>query len=390
MKKNIIYIIFVVLLAFGINLIGCPTESDSPPPPTSSTYKVTFQLNGGTINGSSAPIVLEVEKGTVVKLPSDPTQTDCYFWGWFTQHGYDFSSYGWGYIFDNEIPVTKDTTVYARWGTTAKPAECTAILDPNGGSIPQFSVKVLVGDYFFPPYAERTGYFLVGWNTGADGDGADFYYFQELTNDISLYAKWISTTADNGSFNGIISNADVFEYDRNKGFKLWEKLTSGGQYEGEYGDYDIFYDDHDNKMMESNIPDSTVNISADGKLNIILLTPVNTWKIEETYPFATPNKGVNIFSIGTSIFKKYEAIDHYYNDIYELFYESEREKVMLFYASDDIKIVNDSPAIWSYSMDLKKGWNYVIIYSVFGSPFSPLLFKTGQPGDNFKWVVEKN
>ena len=75
--------------------------------------KVTFNLNGGTYNGSPDPVEVWVEKGTTAEsLDPAPTKDDCDFGGWFTT---DALSVAWDFGTDT---VTGDVTLYAKWTTT--------------------------------------------------------------------------------------------------------------------------------------------------------------------------------------------------------------------------------------------------------------------------------
>jgi uncharacterized repeat protein (TIGR02543 family) len=99
MKKTVFLGLLVILLAFGF--INCAHGSDR-----TTTYTVTFDSNGG----SDVAKITGILSRTTITLPANPTKSDNDFIGWFFDDG-TFSS-----EFTSLTPVTKNLTVYARWG----------------------------------------------------------------------------------------------------------------------------------------------------------------------------------------------------------------------------------------------------------------------------------
>lgn len=94
MKKTILIVLVVVLLfAFA----GCGA----------TTYKVTFDTDGG-----SAVETQTVKEGEKAVRPAEPTKDGFVFDNWYT------AKTG-GEIFDFDVAVTGDVTVYARWNSTS-------------------------------------------------------------------------------------------------------------------------------------------------------------------------------------------------------------------------------------------------------------------------------
>lgn len=111
-------------------------EEDVPVP---TTFKVTFDTNGG-----SAVASVDVKSGEKATKPADPTKTGYKFVGWFANSelttAYDFNTV-----------VTADITIYAKW-EEVKPASDKYIADTAKGianAIPAEAkdvIKYLLGD----------------------------------------------------------------------------------------------------------------------------------------------------------------------------------------------------------------------------------------------------
>lgn len=77
------------------------------------SYQVTFDANGGTIEGQSG-MAVSVESGKTVEKPADPTREGYTFKGWFT------AAEG-GSAFDFATAITGDITLYAQWEKKSDP-----------------------------------------------------------------------------------------------------------------------------------------------------------------------------------------------------------------------------------------------------------------------------
>jgi uncharacterized repeat protein (TIGR02543 family) len=72
-------------------------------------FTVTFNLEGGNIDGNTASVGITVNSGEKIDNLPDPKKTDCTFGGWFTEKN------GNGNAFNENTPVTANITVYAKW-----------------------------------------------------------------------------------------------------------------------------------------------------------------------------------------------------------------------------------------------------------------------------------
>jgi len=154
---------------------------------------VTFDINGGT---GTAPDPQIVMMGSSITLPNGSGfSRDGYtFGGWNTNASGTSSNYSAG----DYYPPTANVTLYAQWI-----ANYTVTFNANSGTgtVPDsqtvvfgYSITLPGGNGF-----SRTGYTFGGWNTNASGTGTNYnagvYYYP--TANVTLYAKWISTSNSN-------------------------------------------------------------------------------------------------------------------------------------------------------------------------------------------------
>ena len=198
-----------MLLAVSLVLTACVfamAEENDPSniaPPTSEApnedgSSITVSFDG---NGSTAGEMAELTVGAdgKVTLPAVAFTKDLYdFTGWNTV--YDGS--GVSYEDGAEITVTESITLYAQWVRKGVVLEWVRVTyDANGGEgevvddfdyMPDNEVLVAFNDF------TREGYTFKEWNTKADGTGTA--YAEEdtfvITEDVTLYAIWVSNTPD--------------------------------------------------------------------------------------------------------------------------------------------------------------------------------------------------
>lgn len=141
------------------------------------TFTVTFDTNGGA-NVTER----EVENGSVVTQPTDPTQDGYVFAGWYTDsaltQAFDFAS-----------EITEDITLYAKW-TELAVGTFLVTFDANGGSYVN-SIVVNEGNVVpAPANPTRDGYNFVAWNLGE----AAYDFETAVTANITLVAEWVIVT----------------------------------------------------------------------------------------------------------------------------------------------------------------------------------------------------
>jgi len=102
--------IFIATLIFALAFIACGESSDSGNNPiTEEDFTVTFDLDGGNINGITDSVEIKVASGgSIANLP-EPVKGNFYFDGWYSERN------GAGGKFTAQTAVTSDLTVYAKW-----------------------------------------------------------------------------------------------------------------------------------------------------------------------------------------------------------------------------------------------------------------------------------
>lgn len=143
------------------------------------TYTITYELDGGTL--SNAPAQYNKNSGTVT-LPR-PTRDGYRFTGWT---GTDLTEK----TLDVVIPAgsTGDRKYTANWVETQ-----TVTFDVNGhGTAPDPQTVDIGTKAVKPTDPVQTGWRFDGWYTDKDCTAA-YDFDKEVTEDITLYAKWVQT-----------------------------------------------------------------------------------------------------------------------------------------------------------------------------------------------------
>jgi uncharacterized repeat protein (TIGR02543 family) len=184
MKKIILALIAV---SAGLFFASCD-DIFKPDDGASVSYTVTFDPQGGTINGTANPMAITVDAGgTIANLPV-PAREDYTFGGWFTAAG------GAGNPFTSTTPVNRDITLYAKWtgnGGEIDQGTYTVTFDPQGGTVNPAAITVGAGGTIADlPVPALVNYTFGGWFTVAGGAGNGFTPVTPVNSDITVYAKW--------------------------------------------------------------------------------------------------------------------------------------------------------------------------------------------------------
>ncbi|MDR2537534.1 MAG: InlB B-repeat-containing protein [Treponema sp.] len=147
---------------------------------------VMFDAEGGT----PAPAPITCIKGeTLEKLPADPTKSLHTFEGWYTGKN------GSGVPFTVSTVVSESITVYAWW----KPYPVVTF-DADGGTPAISPVSCAPNTTaILPPNPTRDSYVFDGWYTDKKGRGEQFTASSVVTEDITVYAKWVTNLTVNGT-----------------------------------------------------------------------------------------------------------------------------------------------------------------------------------------------
>lgn len=143
--------------------------------------RYTVFYNNGGHGQSTMPANEKVEEGKCATRPTDPTDGDYSFQGWYTTAECSTT-------FDFSTPITGDTTVYAKW--VKKPI---VSFNKNGhGTAPASQTVELNGKATKPADPTAEGYVFRGWYTTA-ACTTEFDFNTPITADTTLYAKWNET-----------------------------------------------------------------------------------------------------------------------------------------------------------------------------------------------------
>lgn len=158
------------------------------------TYKITYNLNGGT-NNSSNPSYYNVLYGVSLK---NPTRTGYAFDGWYIGDtkvtGINEGKTAWFTSADNlyqELASRKtgNITLEARWTLN----KYTLSFNPNGGTVNPTSKTVSYGNpYGNLPTPTKKGSRFLGWFTEKDGGTQVSSTTTMGASNVTLYAHWNS------------------------------------------------------------------------------------------------------------------------------------------------------------------------------------------------------
>ncbi len=143
-----------------------------------------------TFTGTN-PAPQEVAQGDKATEPADaPTFEGYTFGGWFTSIDGGATLSTEPYDFDT--PVTKNTTLYAKWTVN----EYAVAFDANGHGTAPAAQTVKYGDKATKPAdLTATGYVFGGWFTDAACTKA-YDFGSAVEGDLTLYAKWTAEESD--------------------------------------------------------------------------------------------------------------------------------------------------------------------------------------------------
>ena len=176
MKK--LKIVFILLLAVGF-LTGCGCTKQEE-------QKITYQIIFDTDGGSTIP-AQNVQEGSLISKPADPTKAGYTFDGW----EYD----GADYFFTST--VSKNMILKAKWAKVA--TRYTVKFNSDGGST-VYSVTVKEGEKVSRPTdPTKEGYILKTWTLNE----VEYNFDTPVTSNIELKAVWevdVSLKPENQEF----------------------------------------------------------------------------------------------------------------------------------------------------------------------------------------------
>lgn len=166
------------------------------PPAPVPTYTITFNANGGTLNGASITTAKTGEDGKLASMPV-PTREGYTFGGWYTAKSVKVTT---------ETEFTEDTTLFALWTKDDTPpvsgTKYTITFNANGGSVTPASAETGEdGKLTSLPKPTREDYTFDGWYTAKTG-GDKVTTRTVFTEDTTIYALWTKESSGGGSSGG--------------------------------------------------------------------------------------------------------------------------------------------------------------------------------------------
>ena len=143
------------------------------------SYSVTFNSKNGTAVSAGT----FTASGSVV-APTSPIRAGYNFAGWSATDG------GSAVSFPYSPGVTEDITLYALWSAKSN----VVTYNSNGGSAVTAGSFATGGSLVAPAAPTRSGYTFAGWSATNGGSAVSFPYSPNVTEDITLYAKWTAKT----------------------------------------------------------------------------------------------------------------------------------------------------------------------------------------------------
>jgi len=105
--KQFTFVAILVIFSIFIGFTACGNNGGNN---DFNDFTVTFELEGGNINGDTAFVTITVKSGETIKNLPNPQKANNFFGGWFTEKN------GLGNIFTEMSMITENLTVYAKWG----------------------------------------------------------------------------------------------------------------------------------------------------------------------------------------------------------------------------------------------------------------------------------
>ena len=136
-------------------------------------HTVLFKSNGGSAVASQI-----VPHNSTATKPAAPTKTDHIFAGWYSNSALTKT-------FNFSTPITRNTTLYAKWVATAH----IVTFKSNGGSAVASQHVAYNSTVTEPAEPTRKGYTFAGWYSNATLK-KPFSFSTPITHNTTLYAKW--------------------------------------------------------------------------------------------------------------------------------------------------------------------------------------------------------
>jgi uncharacterized repeat protein (TIGR02543 family) len=410
---------------------------------------VTFDMDGGNVDGNTASITVTVQSGgTIANLPT-PQKANNTFGGWYTEKN------GGGNAFSASTQVTANITVYAKWtpsgnnandpfaGTweaafPAPPPDVQRIVAANG-SFSQYAVingppkkahEFIRGTYtvsgntvnvtmvsfnmkvFQDNYDDSKAEWVTWANLGSDWKtnfgGSPSYSItinnNSFTNGVMTFTKTSSGNSGNGPGGDgslgntlTITNAQVHTLKWNSDdysytYTPFNDTVTGLNY--------LMYPDQETNLASSKSLTDAINGTPSvtltgGKLNVTLGTP-KTSMLYSLDSMMAQYPGVTISPSGANVFF-FQAFSDSAETNNAVIVEQRggNNGIVIYYYADKavnitgkVSITNndEQPYTITMAMNLKAGWNSVIQSY---TENDGAIMQTGKPSATDRWVVDE-
>ncbi len=148
------------------------------------SHTVSFNMNG---HGTQIPDKTGIAAGSKLTAPTAPSAAGFVFLGWYTDAA---GNKAWDFANDT---VSADVTLYAKWTVTYT---VSFSMNGHGAQTPSQPGILSGGRASEPSKPSASGYRFDGWYIDSACTIQWSFGVDTVTNDLTLYAKWTSTSDD--------------------------------------------------------------------------------------------------------------------------------------------------------------------------------------------------
>ncbi|MDE5565582.1 MAG: InlB B-repeat-containing protein, partial [Anaeroplasmataceae bacterium] len=273
-------------------------EPKKVPPTPTEKYSITYVSEHG-----EKPEDVEEATALPLELPELADVEGWHFVGWYTTENFAEGSEA-----EVGVALTEDVTLYAKWEPKKVPPTPTEKYSityvSEHGEKPEDVEEATALPLELPELADVEGWHFVGWYATENfAEGSEAEAGVALTEDVTLYAKWISLSAyeifvSKGNIiyaNDFIKAEEIYNSNIMGNFEKYEETYS--KWFGTINDYDDF--DELNKVLVQNGYLNVVDNSNKTTSAILILNPVYSSVIEvkTVIQLSTVAENQSIFTI---------------------------------------------------------------------------------------------
>lgn len=202
-----------------------------------STQEESITVKFDALNGTEVIQLTDVEAGSLLKQPNDPSKENCDFVGWYNRNGEETGFWGDLWLFE-EYPVWESMTLFAKW--EEKSETYTVTFYDQGEEYFCYQEVEMNEVIEEPARPEATGDLIFkGWYISND-EGETYQekydFTKPITGDLNLYAKWEIGYRITFDYQGATHNNETESvlYYAGEEYRLPVPLKSEAVFEGWY------------------------------------------------------------------------------------------------------------------------------------------------------------